>query len=185
MQKLFLGLLIIIGFTSNAQSSALDKGFSVLHIDAKMADVKKYLIAADTASLLDMNNKEWIGSMITSAWTLDLKKAKAETFHGLTVQRIEVYFDGEQDENGKPQAENIFSFVIWLEKPDKEHEQKFTDELFATYGDAVPEASPDGMAAALGWFSHITLMNVSFGADMETGEHHNFFLVRFDQGYGG
>jgi len=120
--KTILALIIfnssLITLQCSAQGvskSILDSGYKVLRINKKYDEVKQYLVKIDKKDLWDTAKSRGIGGQFTSGWTVNLKKAGMETFFGLKVDRIEVYFNGELDKNDKPYDTDIFCFPIALE----------------------------------------------------------------------
>ncbi len=187
------GLVLFIYSSLIAQSEFVakpdvDKGFGVLAINKKMEDVKPYLIKTERKLLLDTSYKNQFGGMVSSGWMVDLKKAKMEDYFGLKVQRIEVYFQSESDDNDKPKNENIFGFVVWLDKPanDKAHEE-FVGKLYKAYGGmAEYMTTTDGKNFIHNtWWTQITLIRVIYGIEDESGKKMKYYQARFEQAYGG
>lgn len=185
MKTGFIVLLILVltTFCSFSQGSELDSGFEMLRIDKKKVELSKYLIETPQDSFWD-NTKELMGDFITSAYIFDHKKAGLKTFFGMEIDRIELFFDGEYDEHGNAQQEDVYSFSIFLKKSGDVDD--IAIEMMERYGDSVPWIDPESSELIrMDWFSEITLLVVTFGYDMETDMILPYFKADFSQAYGG
>jgi hypothetical protein len=183
VKYLFL-LLISSPIILNAQTStkALDNGFGVLKKNIKLDDVKKFLVKIDENDLKDTHNKNYVGQVYSSAWTVDLKKAKMETYFGLKVQRIEVNFIKEKNAHVGPMAERVKAFIIFTDKPSSDKEgADFRSKLMKEYGDGSLMLSPDAKdVVSATWDSDTTVLTVIYGIDYATGNKQNFYQARYE-----
>jgi len=181
-----ISLIFSISFGS-AIANVIDKGFSVLKIDAEFDALKKYLIKITPEELWNSRNADQIGEYITSAWLFDFKLAGIEKYHGLSINRIEVYFDGEYTAEGEIGKQDIFNFTIYLEKPTtSEAQETFIRALEKSYGDSDRWYNPETTAIdRMDWWSEITLLNISLETDVESGQINKYYKADFQQAYGG
>jgi hypothetical protein len=168
-----------------SQDEVLDLGFANIKIDAKIEDLKSYLVAVQPNELKSANAAE-IGGYITSGWLLDLKKAGISDFYGLKIMRIEIYFNGYDLPEGTG-TEDVYCFHIYTEKTTSEDDLfAFTDKLTNVYGESMIVTSPFGDdLIGMSWFTELTLLGVNFGFNEETGEVLPHFVISFNQAYGG
>jgi hypothetical protein len=180
----------LITFHSSAQgvsNSILDSGYKVLRINKKYDEVKQYLVKIDKKDLWDTAKSRGIGGQFTSGWTVNLKKAGMETFFGLKVDRIEVYFNGELDKNDKPYDTDIFCFTIYCVKPSNEKDADvFRAKMFDYYGTAEIMFSEDHKTLIHNtWFTTITMFTAIYGVEYFTNKKLKYYEMHFEQGYGG
>lgn len=190
---LFSGFILLIANTGFSQQSddVLDKGFNKLYIDAKMNDVKAYLTAAAPGDLKHENAQD-LGDAgyFSSGWLFNLTKAGITTYHGLTITRIEVYFNPTDDykyEGGSDQpGQDIFSFAIYIEKPADNKSDDFVQSHFDTYGGASYMPHPETEEiVGFTWFTSVTMLDLRLGYDFETDTNFDYYLADWRQAYGG
>jgi|ERR1035437_6208804 hypothetical protein len=177
-------------FHSSAQgisNTILDSGYKVLRINKKFEDVKQYLVKTDKKDLWDTAKSRGIGAQFTSGWTVNLKKADMQTFFGLKVARIEVYFNGELDKHDKPYDSDIYCFTIYCEKPDNEKDAgDFRLRLFEYYGTAEMMFTRNEKELVHNtWFRTITMLTMIYGIEYGTNRKLKYYEAHFEQGYGG
>ncbi len=186
IQPFLLTMVTILWFslTSFGQIQNSKDGYGFLHMDAKVKELKKMLVPVKDEDLWKPEAKD---DYITSSFLINLKKFKIKDYFGLKIKRIEVHFDGEWDEHGVPQNEDVFSFHFFLEKPkNKKALGAYKDAVLTHYGPMRSSPVPDAdIEPPYFWFTRLTMLYVNFGQDMETGEDTDFFEVDFVQGYGG
>lgn len=188
--KLLLGLnvvvllLILSSININAQTptNTLDDGFGILKKNKKMEEVKKFLVKTNEDDLKDGHNKNYMGNVFSSAWTIDLKKAKMETYFGLKVQRIEVYFIKEKAAHVEPMAELIGAFIIFMDRPaSKKDDADFHSNLTKAFGDGSLMMSPDYKdKVSTTWDLKNTMLTVIYGIDYATGNKQTFYQARYE-----
>ena len=167
----FLFLLIFPSLVFSQGGTVIaDKGFGVVAVDKKMSSIKSYLVAIDKSKLRDSSDAAGVGDEYSSAWNVDLKKAKMESYFGQKVTSVEVYFDYAYDNQGEQTKNEIVArFIVYFEAPkDKEDEIGFQAKLMVYYGDAIMAQTDDKKDIMnFTWFSDVTLLQVNFGYDGE------------------
>ncbi len=144
---------------SQGGNKLTEKGFGVIALNKKLSALKTYLVPKPQDSLKVSDHES------SSAWLVDVKKAQMTTYFGLKVNRVEVYFNFEYDQEGEPTKTEIVSeFIVYLEPPaNREAEIEFQSKLIQYYGSAIAAKTEAGQAMNFIWFGDTTLLQVNFG----------------------
>lgn len=180
-------LFFITASTISAQydNGNLDKGYGLLAIDKPLSEIQSFLVKAEPGNLWNRNVQEMEG-FITSHWMVNLQKAGLNSYFGLVVERCEVLCDMGYDEKTEAEFENVFSFTFFLKKPENEKQEgDFLNKAYEQYGEANFFLDPEGNVVRWDWFSEITLLVISLGVNVETGEELDYYIADYVQGYGG
>lgn len=164
-----------VGFTTKIDTDTQLGDFAV---DAPKEKLLKFL---------KLDSELFSDEFITSSYDVDFKKAGLTSYFGLNITDMWVDFDGERDSADKPINEDVFTVGVRLELPKSDQERSdFMDRIMEYFGEAEPMFDPSYTTMVrLFWWSEITMLNVTLGVDIETGEDLEYFEVRFDQAYGG
>lgn len=170
----FLSLTVFEG-----SPDELDNGLSVLSIDKKLSDVKSFLVKGDTSKMIS-DEKNMVGVYYSSAWTVNLSKAKMKDYFGLPVKSIEVYFEHGEEESSD---EHIQTFIVIIERPkDSVASEAFRLKVWDKYG--VPLArmfSPDYTELVYDtWFNdNNRVLDLIYGIDVATGAKMTYYMAEY------
>lgn len=176
-----LVILLAFSFTDGTPAD-LDSGIGILKVDKKIGELKSYLVKTDEAQLKS-RDKSGLGDWITSAWTVNLKKAKLTDYFGLKITSIEVYFDGDKDAEGAASNEQVNSFVIYTERPAGETaSEDFRLKAWAKYGEPQSRMfSPDYSKCVYdSWFNdNDRMLDLVYGINIETGDTLGYYEASY------